>query len=152
MEKIINLPPDFKEFVQSLNDKKVKYLLVGGYAVAYHGYTRFTKDIDFWIWAESKNVELVLDALKDFSGTNFGYTKDDFLKKDIIFQIGMPPNRIDLITSIDGITFEEAFPKKIITEIDGVEIAIIDLESLKKNKKSSGRTKDLLDFEELSKE
>lgn len=146
------LPQDFKEFVELLNENKVKYLLVGGYAVTYHGYTRFTKDIDFWVWAEAKNAPLLIKTLKDFIGTNLGYSEQDFLQKDIIIQLGMPPNRIDLITDLDGITFEEAYKQKISDQIDGVPIEIIDLQSLLKNKKSTGRTKDLLDFEELSKE
>jgi len=148
----MNLPQDFKDFVQLLNENKVQYLLVGGYAVTYHGYPRFTKYIDFWVWAESKNAALLVKTLKDFIGSNLGYTEQDFLQKDIIIQLGMPPNRIDLITDLDGITFEEAYSQKIVDKIDGIDMNIIDLNSLKTNKKSTGRTKDLLDYEELSKD
>ncbi len=146
------LPQDFKEFVELLNKNKVKYLLVGGYAVTYHGYPRFTKDIDFWVWAEAKNAKLLLKTIKEFIGSSLGYTEQDFLQKDIIIQLGMPPNRIDLITDLDGITFEEAYKHKIEDNFGNLPISIIDLHSLKTNKKSTGRTKDLLDFEELSKE
>ena len=143
------LTPDFKEFIQSLNDHNVRYLVVGGYAVAFHGHPRFTKDIDIWVWIDEKNALNIVKALNQFGFASLGLTADDFLEPGIIVQLGYPPNRIDLITGLKGVEFSVCYDSRIETTIDGATLPFIDLESLKKNKKAVGRFQDLADLEAL---
>jgi len=140
---------DFKEFIALLNKNNVKYLVVGGYALAFHGYPRYTKDIDFWIWVEKENAKNLLKALKDFGFTSLGLTEQDFLTPGYVVQLGQPPARIDLLTSVTGLEFEECYELKMHIEIQGIEIDFIDLNSFKKNKKAVGRHQDLADLENL---
>ena len=143
------LNKDFREFVESLNSNKVKYLIVGGYAIAFHGHPRYTKDLDVWLELSEENASNVMKALKDFGFGDLEISKEDFLHEGMVIQIGYPPNRIDLINSPDGVDFDECYVSKIEVEIDGVKISLIDLENLKKNKKASGRLQDLADLEKL---
>ena len=144
------LSPDFKEFVQSLNDNGVRYLIVGGYAVALHGHPRYTKDLDVWLWLDRDNALQVIAALEQFGFGSLGLRADDFLVVDQIVQLGYPPNRIDLLTSLPGVEFSECYRGRVIVEIDGVALNFIDLDNLKKNKLASGRYQDLADLENLS--
>jgi hypothetical protein len=144
------LNPDFKEFFQLLNANEVRYLIVGGYAVAYHGYPRYTKDVGIWIWINSKNAERVVKTLKDFGFASLGLKTDDFLAPDTIIQLGYAPNRIDLIMGVPGVNFEECYSNRSEEDIDGVKLNFIDLEGLKKSKKASGRTQDIADVENLN--
>jgi hypothetical protein len=141
---------DFKEFVESLNANQVKYLVVGGYAVALHGYPRYTKDLDIWIERTSENASRLIKALQDFGFSSLGLEPQDFLEEDQIIQLGYPPNRIDLLTSVPGVDFEACYPLKVEIDIKGVKVNFIDLESLKKNKRASGRLQDLADLEKLN--
>ncbi|HFQ94348.1 MAG TPA: hypothetical protein ENK32_10085 [Anaerolineae bacterium] len=143
------LTQDFKEFVQSLNDNDVRYLIVGGYAVAFHGHPRYTKDMDIWIWLDPKNAENIIKALEQFGFSSLGLTSDDFLEPGMIIQLGYPPNRIDLITDLVGVDFESCYPVRVEEVIDGVVLPFIDRDNLKKNKKASGRYQDLADLENL---
>jgi hypothetical protein len=143
------LDPDFIEFFQLLNENNVKYLIVGGYAVAYHGHPRYTKDIDVWIWIDPDNARRVVKTLTDFGFDSLGLKEDDFLEPDTIIQLGYPPNRIDLIMGIPGIAFRECFNTKAETEINGVKLVFIDLENLKRIKKVAGRPQDFADIENL---
>jgi hypothetical protein len=140
---------DFKEFIQSLNDNQVRYLVVGGYAVAFHGYPHYTKNIDIWIELSNENAARVVKALDQFGFTSLGLKQSDFLVADQIIQLGFPPNRIDLITSLEGVTFDECFDKRLRVEIERVEVNFIDLDNLRKNKRSTGRLQDLADLEKL---
>ena len=141
---------DFKEFIQLLNVHSVRYLVVGGYAVAFHGHPRYTKDIDIWILLDKTNAKKMLDVLNVFGFSSLGLTEDDFLKKDNIIQLGNPPNRIDILTDLSGVIFDECYPQKKNINIDGVAINFIDVESLIQNKKASGRHQDLADIENLT--
>ena len=143
------LNPDFKEFFQLLNANDVRYMIVGGYAVAYHGYPRYTKDIDIWIWINPQNAEKVVKTLVDFGFEDLGLEVDDFLEKETIIQLGYAPNRIDMIMGVPGVDFEECYEKREEVDIDGVNLLFIDLENLKKSKKASGRLQDLADIENL---
>lgn len=143
------LNQDFKEFIQSLNDNQVRYLVVGGYAVAFHGHPRYTKDIDVWVDREPENAKKIIKALEQFGFVSPDLTEKDFLIDDRIIQLGYPPNRIDLITSLPGVNFGECFNSKVQVEIEKVTVSFIDLNNLKKNKKSSGRLQDLADLENL---
>lgn len=143
------LNQDFKEFIQLLNDNQVKYLVIGGYAVAVHGHPRYTKDIDIWIEMSLENTQNLMVALNNFGFGSLGLTAEDFQKLDQIIQLGYPPSRIDLITTPDGIDFETCYQSKIEVIIDNISVNFIDLDNLKKNKQASGRLQDLADLENL---
>jgi hypothetical protein len=127
----------------------VQDVIVGGYAVAYHGHPRYTKDIDVWIWIDPDNASRVVKTLVDFGFESLGLKESDFLETDTIIQLGYAPNRIDLIMGVPGVEFRECYEKRDVTEIDGVNLPFIDLENLKKAKKASGRLQDLADIENL---
>jgi len=141
---------DFREFIESLNKHNVRYLLIGGYAVALHGHPRYTKDLDIWIWMEDTNVANLLNALKDFGFSSLPLVNEDFLKPDQIVQLGFPPNRIDLITSPKGVDFNTCYASREEIEIEGLKVNLIDLKNLIKNKKATGRHQDLADLENLT--
>jgi hypothetical protein len=143
------LTKDFKEFIQLLNAKKVEYLLVGGYAVILHGYPRFTGDIDFWINPAPKNAKRIIEVLDQFGFSSLNLDIDDFTHPDQIIQLGHEPYRIDLITSIEGVFFDECYTQKVVFHVDNIPIQTISKGMLKKNKKAAGRHKDLDDFEHL---
>jgi len=143
------LNQDFKEFIQLLNEHEVEYLVVGGYALAFHGYPRFTQDIDFWIWTDRDNVNKIIAVLKEFGFSSLNLNEEDFLDDENVIQLGYPPNRIDLITQIDGVDFKDAFLKKVIFKGDNTDINFIGIDELIQNKKVSGRLQDLADLEVL---
>lgn len=144
------LNQDFKEFIQSLNDNDVRYLVIGGYAVALHGYPRYTKAIDIWIEMSADNGERLLAALAQFGFASLDLQAADFMEPNQVIQLGYPPNRIDLLTTPDGVDFETAYSTKLAIEISGVQVNFIDLENLRLNKQASGRLQDLADLENLS--
>jgi len=143
------LNQDFKEFIQSLNDNGVRYLVIGGYAVALHGYPRYTKDIDIWIQMTPRNAKKMVAALDQFGLGSLGLKAADFLVPDQIVQLGYPPSRIDLITTPPGIDFNTCYASRVETMIDNVTVNFIDLENLKKSKRAAGRLQDLADLENL---
>ncbi|MDT7919379.1 MAG: nucleotidyltransferase [Meiothermus sp.] len=143
------LTPDFKEFLRFLNENRVRYLLVGGYAVGLHGYPRYTKDLDIWVEASQENAERVIKAIEDFGFASLELTPQDFLEPGVFVQIGYPPVRIDLLTQPSGVVFAECYENREQIEVDGLTIPVIGLEDLRKNKKASGRSQDLADLEKL---
>ncbi|MCB9134855.1 MAG: hypothetical protein H6636_05490 [Anaerolineales bacterium] len=145
----IQLPPDFKEFLKLLNEYDVRYLLIGGYAVSYHGYIRATGDMDIWIAIHPNNAQKVVEVLKVFGFDHPDLNTDLFLHENKIIRMGVPPVRLEITTSISGVAFEECYPARIVDVLDGVEVNLIDLGNLKKNKKASGRLKDLADLNKL---
>lgn len=145
----IELPLDFKEFLKLLNEKRVKYLLIGGYAVGYHGYPRATNDMDIWIAIHPDNAERIVTVLREFGFDLPELTPDLFLQKDKIIRMGNPPMRLEISTGISGVEFEESYASRVVDTLDGVEVNIIDLPHLKANKKAAGRLKDLADLENL---
>ena len=145
----MDLNQDFKEFIELLNSKKVEYLVVGGYAVGFHGYPRYTGDIDFWIATSAENSKRILQALYEFGFGSMDFAEEDFQNDDMVFQLGYPPYRIDLLTSVSGLTFDACYDKRVVADLDGLQIPFLDLTSLKKNKAESGRPKDLGDLDNL---
>jgi hypothetical protein len=143
------LNKDFREFIELLNSNQVRYLVVGGYAVAFHGHPRYTKDIDIWIWINENNAKNMKKALDEFGFSSLGLKEDDFLAPGYVIQLGHPPNRIDILTQVTGLEFDLCYSSKMELDIDGILVNFIDLESLKKNKKAVGRFKDLADLENL---
>jgi len=110
------LNQDFREFIGLLNEKNVKYLVVRGYAVAYHGYPRYTKDIDLWIWLDRENAEKVVESLKGFGFDSLGIQVENFLDPENVIQLGYPPARIDLLTDLSGLDFEDCYPNLLKTD------------------------------------
>jgi hypothetical protein len=143
------LSKEFKEFIELLNVHSVRYLVVGGYAVAFHGYPRYTKDLDVWIEISPENADNIIKALEEFGFGSLGIKPDDFLEGDQIIQLGYPPNRIDILTTLKKIKFEDCYKERIEIIIQGVKINFIDLENLKQNKRATGRPQDLADAENL---
>ncbi len=143
------LNQDFRESIQSLNDNQVRYLVVGGYAVALHGHPRYTKDMDIWIEMGSDNASRIIKALDQFGFGSLGLQAADFLTPDQIVQFGNPPSRIEIFNTLPGVDFATCYPLRIQTEIDGVLVNFIDLDNLKKNKRAVGRLQDLADLENL---
>ena len=142
--------PDFREFVELLHRHEVNYLVIGGYAVGVYGHPRYTGDLDFWVESSEENGERLVRVFHDFGLASFGVTSQDFAKPDQIIQVGYPPYRIDVITSIDGVDFQDAYPNKNVIKVDGLSVCFIGLEELKTNKKASGRGKDLEDLKQLN--
>ena len=145
----LRLPPDFKEFLKLLKEHDVRYLLIGGYAVGYHGYPRATEDLDIWVAIHAENAQKLVSVLRDFGFDDPDLTPELFLQKPKIVRMGFPPMRLEITTSISGVDFDECYLARIVDELDGVEVKVIDLKNLKKNKKASGRTKDIADLEQL---
>jgi hypothetical protein len=145
----VNLPPDFKEFLQLLSAHQVEYLLISGYAVAYHGYPRATADMDIWIALHPQNAEKVVAALKAFGFDLPELSPALFLKEGQIIRMGVPPLRIEIATSISGVRFDECYTARVIAILDEVEVNVISLPHLKVNKQAAGRHKDLDDLENL---
>ena len=143
------LTPDFKEFIRSLNDNTVRYLVVGGYAVALHGHPRYTKDIDIRLDLDRENARRLVHAIEQIGFGELGLKSDDFLEVDQIIQLGYPPSRIDLITGLPGVEFDDCYASRVEVEMDGVTVYFINLENLRKNKRASGRLQDLADLENL---
>jgi predicted nucleotidyltransferase len=143
------LSKDFKEFIELLNGHNVRYLVVGGYAVAFHGYPRYTKDLDVWIELSPENADNIIKALEEFGFGSLGLKTEDFLESDQIIQLGYPPNRIDILTTLKEIKFKDCYKARIEIEIQGIKINFIDLENLKLNKRATGRPQDLADAENL---
>jgi hypothetical protein len=145
----IELPLDFKEFLKLLNEKAVRYLLIGGYAVGYHGYPRATNDMDIWIALQPENAERVVEALREFGFDLPELRPELFLNEKAIIRMGSPPMRLEITTSISGVEFDECYESRVIDMLDDIQVSVIDLKHLKINKKASGRLKDLADLENL---
>lgn len=143
------LSQDFKEFVELLIKHKAEYLIVGGYAVGVHGHPRYTGDLDIWLHSTQENAKKILNCLKEFGFGSFQLSENDFLKENNVIQLGNPPLRIDLLTNIDGVTFNECFSNRKEIEIDGISVSFIGYNDLIKNKLKTGRAKDLDDIENL---
>ena len=128
---------------------QVEYLLIGGYAVAYHGYPRATNDMDVWVAIHPDNAKRLVSVLQLFGFSVPELSDDLFLQKDKIIRMGVPPMRIEILTSISGVAFEECYTNRIVDKIDGIPVNLIALEQLRQNKRASGRYKDLNDLEHL---
>jgi len=139
----IELHPDFKDFLRLLNSHNVRYLLVGGYAVGYHGYPRATGDMDIWIEISEVNSKKVVSAFRDFGMPDETISEGLFLEKNKVIRMGVPPVRLEVITSASGVSFKKCYSNREVIEIDGISTNFISLQDLKKNKHAAGRHKDL---------
>ena len=145
----IRLPPDFKEFLRLLHVHGVEYLLIGGYAVGYHGYPRATQNIDIWIALHPDNAGRIVAVLRGFGFDIPTLSADLFLQDQSIVRLGVSPLRIEITTAISGVSFDECYSERIIDVMDGVEVNLISLRHLRINKQAGGRFKDLDDLEHL---
>lgn len=145
----MNLQKDIREFVALLLSRKVEFLLVGGYALAFHGAARFTEDIDFLVLVSPENAGKLADLIEDFGFGELGLSKEDFLDPDQVIQLGRAPNRIDLLTGISGVGWEEAWSSRIEVDFDGFVIPVIGKSALEANKQATGRPQDLADLARL---
>jgi len=146
---LAKLQADLREFIILLNSHDVEYVVVGGHAVAFHGHPRFTGDIDFLIRTTPENVSRVLAVLNAFGFGNLGIVEQDLLDRGRILQLGQPPNRIDVLTSISGVDFDSAWEKRVQTLMDDQPVALLGWDELIRNKRAAGRQKDLADLEKL---
>ena len=146
----MKLDKDFNEFVELFVAKGVRFLIVGGYALAAHGYPRATDDFDAWVWANPENAEKIVECLAEFGFGSLNLSTDDFTTLDRVVQLGYPPYRIDIITSISGVEFENAWANRLVVDVDGLQVPFIGRDDLLTNKRATGRPKDLLDVERLT--
>jgi hypothetical protein len=144
------LNSDYREMLKCLADERVKFLVVGAYALAVHGYPRATKDIDFFVWATPENATSLIRALARFGAPLRNLSAADFASEGAVYQIGTGPHRIDIITRIDGVKFEDAYPRRLTVQREGVELPVISRDDLIANKRASGRAQDLADVERLT--
>lgn len=144
------LPSDFRDFLKLLRARRVEYLLIGGYAVSYHGYARATADMDIWVARTPENARKLVAVLEDFGFPNAETVSDALLEENRIIRMGVPPMRIELATTISGVQFDECYRERVTDSIDGVPVDVISLVRLKENKRAAGRHKDLADLEQLS--
>jgi hypothetical protein len=143
--RAVQMSSDFAELLRLFNDSNVRYLIVGGYAVMLYSEPRYTKDLDIWIDASAENSVKVFGALAEFGAPLSGLSADDFAHEGFFYQIGLPPSRIDIVMSIDGVKFEEAWPNRTKAEIGGQQCWFIGRKDLITNKRASGRHIDLHD-------
>ena len=143
------LPPDFKEFLALLNSEKIEYLVVGGYAVGYHGYPRPTGDLDVWIAMDPDNAARLVGALAKFGFGAAGATRELFLTPGRVVRMGVPPVRIEVLSSISGVEFAACRARQVDAMIDGVPVRVISRQDLIANKRAAGRGKDLDDLKHL---
>ena len=141
--------PDFRELLALFNARHVEYLIVGGYALAFHGAPRFTGDLDIFVKPDAANVQCILTALEAFGFASVGLTPSDFERPDQVVQLGVPPVRIDLITSITGVSWNEAWAGRIAGRYGDIPVHYIGREQFVANKRATGRTKDVADLEVL---
>jgi len=143
------LNEDYKEMLQFLLDEKVEFILVGAYALGVHGYPRATGDMDIWVKADENNSKKIYRALARFGAPVNQIDMNDFSKEGVIYQIGLAPRRIDIITKIDGVTYDEADEDKIVVEVEGLRLPVLSMDKLLKNKMATGRERDALDVKFL---
>ena len=143
------LPPDFSDFIKILNRLKVRYMVVGGWAVGLHGWPRLTKDIDFWVAVDAENEKLLKQALTEFRAP-LPFAEDFFDNSEKnVHYMGRSPTRIEILSSVDGVDFDECFIDSVVMNIGGLGVRVIGLDALKENKRASGRLRDLADLEDL---
>ena len=146
------LNPDYRDMLSALSAAGVEYLVVGAYALAAHGLPRATGDIDFWVRPTPDNADRVLEALREFGAPLHDLSREDLSRPGTVFQIGLPPRRIDLLTAIDGVEFDSAWLGREMRDVDGLSIPVLSRTDLLRNKRSTNRPKDVLDAEWLERE
>lgn len=146
---ILTLPADFREFLKLLNSKRVEYLLVGGYAVGFYGYPRATADMDIWVALDANNAKRLVAVLQEFGFDVPELHSDLFMQENKIIRLGVPPFRIEILTTLSGVSFKECYARRQRHVVDDLEVDFLSLADLKSNKRAAGRHKDLDDLEHL---
>jgi hypothetical protein len=146
----MELDKDFNEFVELFIAHDVQFLIIGGYALAAHGFPRATGDLDAWVWASDSNAAKIITALDAFGFANVGISVSDFLREDSVVQLGYPPYRIDILTSIDGLEFAEAWASRVMVRINNMDVPFISRDDLITNKTAVGRPQDIADVQRLT--
>jgi hypothetical protein len=149
---MIRLPPDFLDLLTALNAADARYMLVGGHAVGFHGVPRATKDIDVWVEATRENAAHVMTALRAFGAPLGDLSEADFSRPGRGFRMGAPPFRIEVLTEISGVAFGEAWPRRVMTEVEGIQLSVIGREDLLANKRAAARSRDLADVDALERQ
>lgn len=145
----IKLTPDFKEFLQLLNSEKIEYLLIGGYAVWLYGYVRRTKDIDIWVAVDPANETRLIEVLVKFGFSRESLRRPLFAGEKTVLRMGVPPNRLELLSRIAGVEFADCYARRRTMDIEGIPVSVIDYEDLLRNKRAAGRASDQADVETL---
>ncbi|CAN5699421.1 hypothetical protein BH20ACI3_BH20ACI3_40820 [soil metagenome] len=145
----MTLQKDLREFIESLNALDVRFLIVGAFAVAYHGYFRYTSVIDLFVDSSKENARRVWQAVQQFGFADLKLSLEDFSQEDQVIQFGVPPNRIDVMTFLSGVSFDEAWASREQGDLEGLSVPFISKEMLKRNKAACGRLQDLADLEYL---
>jgi hypothetical protein len=140
---------DFRELLECFARHDVRFLVVGGWALAAHGIPRLTKDLDLWIWPEAGNAQRTLAALDEFGFGGLGLTTQDFQTADTVVQLGYPPNRVDILTTPTGVDFEPCWGARLEVDLDGIVVPFIGVEGLIANKRATARPQDLVDVQSL---
>ncbi len=142
---------DFRDLLRELVAARVRFLVVGAHALSVHGVPRATADLDVWVLPEAENAGRIMEALVKFGAPvdDLGIVAGDFVRADVVAQLGLPPYRVDLLTSISGVTFDEAWAERTEAEIEGVQVSVLGRRSFIRNKRATGRTKDTADLESL---
>jgi hypothetical protein len=147
----MNLNQDFQEFVELFVAHDVEFLIVGGYALAVHGYPRYTKDLDVWVWLGPENAQRIINAIEDFGFGNLGLTAADFQEPDVMVQLGHEPQRIDILTYASGLEFPDAYKNRVYITVGNVQVPFISVDDLRTNKLATGRPRDIADAADLPK-
>jgi hypothetical protein len=145
----MELNPDFQEFLRSFVAHDVRFMVVGGYALAAHGHPRYTKDLDVWVWTDPANAERIVMALEEFGFGGLGLTPTDFQEPDVVVQLGREPQRIDILTFATGLVFDEAYAHRVLIQVGGTTVPFLSVDDLRRNKLATGRLRDQADVAEL---
>lgn len=145
----MELNHDFQEFLRSFVGHDVRFLIVGGYALAAHGHPRYTKDLDVWVWTDPSNAVRVVAALEEFGFGGLGLAAADFEEPDVVVQLGREPQRIDLLTFATGLVFDDAYEHRVLVDVGGLSIPFISIDDLRTNKLATGRLRDAADAADL---
>ncbi len=145
----MELNPDFQEFLRSFVGHDVRFLIVGGYALAAHGHPRYTKDLDVWVWTDPSNTGRIVTALAEFGFGGLGLSAADFEESDVVVQLGREPQRIDILTFATGLRFDEAYEHRVMIDVGGLSVPFISVDDLRTNKLATGRLRDRADAGDL---
>jgi hypothetical protein len=145
----MELNHDFQEFLRSFVGHEVRFLIVGGYALAAHGHPRYTKDLDVWVWTDPSNARRVVAALEEFGFGGLGLSATDFEEPDVVVQLGREPQRIDILTFATGLVFDEAYEHRVLVDVGGLSVPFISVDDLRTNKMATGRLRDRADAADL---
>ena len=145
----MELNPDFQEFLRSFVGHDVRFLIVGGYALAAHGHPRYTKDLDVWVWTDPSNSQRVVAAVEEFGFSGLGLTAADFEDPDVVVQLGREPQRIDILTFATGLVFTEAYEHRVMVDVGGLQVPFVSVDDLRTNKLATGRLRDRADASDL---